>query len=58
MQSRRIVVACGTGIATSTVVAEKVREACRRAGIDVDIVQCKAVEVPAYAPGASLIGLN
>ncbi|MBO8141618.1 MAG: PTS sugar transporter subunit IIB [Firmicutes bacterium] len=55
MNRKRVVVACGTGIATSTVVAEKVAEACRREGIDVDIIQCKATEVATHAPGASLV---
>ncbi|NPV69222.1 MAG: PTS sugar transporter subunit IIB [Firmicutes bacterium] len=53
---KRILVACGTGIATSTMVADKVAEACRSAGIQADITQCKAIEVPSYAgQGVDLI---
>ncbi|MCL5045887.1 MAG: PTS sugar transporter subunit IIB [Actinobacteria bacterium] len=53
---KRVLVACGTGIATSTVVATKVADACQKAGIPVEVIQCKAIEVPSYvAQGADLI---
>jgi PTS system galactitol-specific IIB component len=42
---KRVLIACGTAIATATVVAEKVKEIGREAGILVDVVQCKAAEV-------------
>jgi PTS system galactitol-specific IIB component len=42
---KRVLVACGTSIATATVVAEKVREIAREAGVRVNVVQCKASEV-------------
>jgi len=42
---RRVLVACGTAIATATVVAEKVKEIAKEAGIPVRVVQCKAAEV-------------
>ncbi|RLC59174.1 MAG: PTS galactitol transporter subunit IIB [Chloroflexota bacterium] len=42
---RRVLVACGTAIATATVVAEKVKEIAKEAGIPVKVVQCKAAEV-------------
>ena len=42
---KRVLVACGTSIATATVVAEKVKEIAREAGIRVNVVQCKASEV-------------
>lgn len=53
---KRILIVCGTGVATSTVVANKVAQACRSAGIAVDITQCKAAEVPMYtSQGVDLI---
>ncbi|MGC9399720.1 MAG: PTS sugar transporter subunit IIB [Anaerolineae bacterium] len=42
---KRVLVACGTSIATATVVAEKVREIAKEAGIPVEVAQCKAAEV-------------
>jgi PTS system galactitol-specific IIB component len=44
---KRILVACGTSIATATVVAEKLKEIAKEAGIRVNVVQCKAAEVKA-----------
>jgi PTS system galactitol-specific IIB component len=44
---KKILVACGTGIATSTVVAKKLEESLRTRGITVRIDQCKATEVAA-----------
>ena len=42
---KRILVACGNGIATSTVVSTKIKEACEINGISVMISQCKLLEV-------------
>jgi PTS system galactitol-specific IIB component len=42
---KRVLVACGNGIATSTVVATKIREACEDSGLDVLVNQCKLLEV-------------
>ncbi|RLC87280.1 MAG: PTS galactitol transporter subunit IIB [Chloroflexi bacterium] len=42
---RRVLIACGTAIATATVVAEKVKEIAKEAGIPVKVAQCKAAEV-------------
>jgi len=42
---KRVLVACGTSIATATVVAEKVKEIAKEAGISVRVAQCKAAEV-------------
>lgn len=42
---KKILVACGNGIATSTVVATKIREICKKEGIDVLVRQCKLLEV-------------
>ena len=36
---KRVLVACGNGIATSTVVATKIREACENHGVQVTVSQ-------------------
>ena len=43
---KRILVACGTAIATSTVVAQAIIEAMQEKGIQVTTRQCKATELP------------
>lgn len=52
---KKILVACGTGIATSTVVAKKLEELLRARGLEVAVDQCKASEVTSKAPGFDLI---
>ena len=52
---KKILVACGTAIATSTVVAKKLEEKLRALGIAVSIDQCKASEVPSKAAGYDVI---
>jgi PTS system galactitol-specific IIB component len=52
---KRILVACGTAIATSTVVALKLDERLRARGMDVKIDQCKASEVGSKAAGYDLV---
>lgn len=42
---KRVLVACGNGIATSTVVASKIREYCEANGCPIQITQCKVTEV-------------
>jgi PTS system galactitol-specific IIB component len=52
---KRILIVCGTGIATSTHVAARVRDVCRQHGIDADIIQARVQEVPAYAHSVDLV---
>jgi PTS system galactitol-specific IIB component len=52
---KKILVACGTAVATSTVVAKKLEEKLRARGIAVAIDQCKASEVGSKAAGYDLI---
>jgi PTS system galactitol-specific IIB component len=52
---KKILVACGTAIATSTVVAKKLGEVLQKRGIAVTIDQCKASEVPSRAASYDLI---
>ena len=54
--TKTVIVSCGTAIATSTVAAKAIEEACKAAGIDVVTKQCKAAEIPVYLEqGADLI---
>ena len=50
-----VLVACGTAIATSTVVAVAIEEAMKERGIAVTTRQCKAAEVPSLVAGADLV---
>ncbi|MEL7642857.1 MAG: PTS sugar transporter subunit IIB [bacterium] len=52
---KRILVSCGTAIATSTVVAMAIEEALKDRGINVTIRQCKASEVPSLVQGMDLV---
>lgn len=52
---KRILVACGTAIATSTVVARKLEDELTRRGIDVTTTQCKATEVLSKLSGHDLV---
>ncbi|HCX65922.1 MAG TPA: PTS galactitol transporter subunit IIB [Eubacteriaceae bacterium] len=49
MAKKKILVACGTAIATSTVVAKKIEKMCKEQGIDCSTVQCKATEAASKA---------
>ena len=56
MTSRKSVLfACGTGIATSTVVSNAVVEAMKDRGIQINANQCKATEVRSMLNGADLV---
>lgn len=55
MAKKKVLVACGTGIATSTVVLNKVKETLTARGMDVIVEQCKASEVPSKAANYDLI---
>lgn len=48
---KRILVACGNGIATSTVVATKVKEYLQEHGVEVATTQTKLMEVQAKSKG-------
>jgi galactitol PTS system EIIB component len=51
----KIVVACGTAIATSTHVAMKVKELLEERGLKIHTIQCRVLEVPSLAPNADLV---
>ncbi|WP_321434344.1 PTS sugar transporter subunit IIB [Trichococcus flocculiformis] len=52
---KRVLVACGNGIATSTVVASKIREYAENAGVIIKTEQCKLMEVPGKADNYDLV---
>ena len=54
--AKTVIVSCGTGIATSTVVAKAIEENCKLRGIKVITKQCKAAEIQVLIDqGADLI---
>ncbi|AEB06533.1 PTS system galactitol-specific EIIB component, Gat family [Coriobacterium glomerans PW2] len=55
MAVKRIIVACGGAIATSTVAANKIREICDRNGIDADVTQARITELESMKDQADLI---
>lgn len=52
---KKILVACGAGIATSTVVCGKVEQLVKDNNIDAEIIQCKISEVASRQDEADLI---
>jgi PTS system galactitol-specific IIB component len=52
---KTIVIACGSGIATSTIVVAKVQSLLQDHGIDVNIIQCSIGDVAGHADQADLI---
>lgn len=52
---KKILVACGTAIATSTVVARKIEEELAKRDISVQTTQCKASEVRSKVEGHDLV---
>ena len=55
MNKKKIMVACGTGIATSTVVVNNLGNLLKEKGINVDIQQCKVSELPYKTDKVDLI---
>lgn len=55
MGKKKIMVACGTGIATSTVDVNKMSTLLKERGVDVDIQQCKVAELPYKTDNVDLI---
>lgn len=51
----RILVACGSGIATSTVAADAVQSVCDAEGIDAVITKCSMQEMQSKAPSFDVV---
>lgn len=54
-KTKVILVACGAGIATSTVVCEKVENLVKENKLDAQVIQCKIAEVASREKDADLI---
>jgi PTS system galactitol-specific IIB component len=52
---KKILVICGTGVATSTVVAVKIQEHCASLGIQISIAQGKVMDLVRGVEGYDLI---
>lgn len=52
---KKIIVACGGAVATSTVAAERIRELCKAHGIDAEVSQNRIGELDSVADSADLI---
>ncbi|HMR48559.1 MAG TPA: PTS galactitol transporter subunit IIB [Arachnia sp.] len=52
---KRVLVACGGAVATSTLAADRVRQLCKDNGIAVDVQQCRISELGGRAGQADLI---
>ena len=52
---KRVLVVCGAGVATSTVVAKKLEEWLRERRVAARIEQCKVTEVPFRIAGVDLV---
>ena len=53
--AKRVLVACGNGVATSTVVADKVKNYCAERGLTIQISQCRMIELHDKGDGYDLI---
>lgn len=52
---KKIIVACGGAIATSTVAADAIRELCKNNGIQADVVQMRVIEIANNLDGVDLV---
>lgn len=55
MLKRKVIVACGGAVATSTIAANKVKELGEKNGFDIEICQCRISEIGSNLSGACLI---
>lgn len=52
---KKVIVACGGAVATSTIAANHIKELCKKQGIDVEICQVRISEIESHLYGAELI---
>jgi PTS system galactitol-specific IIB component len=52
---KKVIVACGGAVATSTVAANKIVELCKKNNIDIEIAQIRISEIESNLTGVSLI---
>ena len=51
----KIIVACGSGVATSTLIASKVEDILKKNNLKAQVIQCSLNEVDGYLKGATLV---
>ncbi|MFD2386832.1 PTS sugar transporter subunit IIB [Enterococcus rivorum] len=54
-KKKHILIACGTGVATSTVVSMRVKEELEKNNIQATVEQCKVSELPSKVGSADLV---
>ncbi|ACA30746.1 PTS galactitol transporter subunit IIB [Histophilus somni] len=52
---KKVIVACGGAVATSTLAAEEIEELCAENNISVELVQCRVNEIGSYINDVDLI---
>ena len=52
---KKIIVACGGAVATSTVAADAIRDLCKNNGIQADVVQMRVIEIANNLNGEDLV---
>ncbi|WP_436877419.1 PTS galactitol transporter subunit IIB [Siccibacter turicensis] len=52
---RKVIVACGGAVATSTLAAQEIQELCDEYQIALELVQCRVNEIDTYLDGVDLI---
>lgn len=52
---KKVIVACGGAVATSTVAASKVVELCKKNGVDIEICQCRISEIESNLPADLIV---
>ena len=52
---KKVIVACGGAVATSTIAANKVVELCKKNGIDVEICQVRISEIESNLPADLIV---
>ena len=52
---KKVIVACGGAVATSTVAANKVVELCKKNGVDIEICQVRISEIESNLPADLIV---
>ncbi|OCG21037.1 PTS galactitol transporter subunit IIB [Gilliamella sp. wkB108] len=52
---KKIIVACGGAVATSTLAAEEIKDLCNDNNIQLDLVQCRINEISSFIDDVDLI---
>lgn len=52
---KKIIVACGGAVATSTLAAKEIKDLCKEKGIDFELIQCRINEINTFIDGVDFI---